>query len=264
MKKLICLYSTLLLLQSCSFYGVIGKNLDYILSDKIADMMDLYYRQEKELDKDIKNFLNTEKELFKEVRNILVDVKKEIKSGTTGQEKLLKIANDLQRVYIKGGKIIVPMLSKYYAQLDKEQLKTVFEKWDEENKKITKRLKKKSLSDHKRRFKTLLGDMNETQKKIIKKHKGLFVSRNEQRLARRLAVQAQLKKLMDGSGKNQDAIAEVILKSMKSTFNQADNKAYAAFFYDMQNQIPKEEKEEVLTKLSQVIAILDIVIKYKY
>lgn len=264
MKRILIILIQISFLTSCSFYGVIGKNIDYILSDKIADMMDLYYRQEKELDKDIKNFLNQEKELFKEIKTILVDVRKEIKSGNTSEEKLLNIAKNLQKTYMKAGKKVVPLLAKYYAQLDQEQLKTVFEKWDKENNKIKKRIKKSSINDHKRRFKKLFGEMNETQKKIIKKHKNLFVSRNEQRLERRLKVQKELKELMDGSSKNATAIAQTILGSMQSTFNKNDNKAYAAFFYDMQNQIPKEDKEDILTKLSQVIAILDIVIKYKY
>lgn len=255
---------TLLLLSSCSFYGVIGKNIDYILSDKIAEMLDLYYQQEKELDKDIKNFLNQEKSLFKDIREILVDVKKEISSGNTSQEKLLLIANNLQIVYVKAGKKVIPILAKYYALLDQEQLKTVFKQWDKENKKIKKRLKKSSISDHKRRFKKLFGEINKSQKAVIKKHQALFLSRNKQRLDRRLKVQAKLKELMDGSGKNKQLITQTILDSMQSTFNEKDNQAYAAFFNEMQKQIPQKDLKDILKKISQAIAILDIIIKYKY
>ena len=251
-------------MQACSFYGVIGKNIDYIISDKLADMLDLYYRQEQELDKDVKHFLNTEKELFKEIRSILADVQTAIKSGKTTEKKFVEIANQLEMTYLKAGKTFVPLLSKYYAVLDKDRVKTVYEQWEKENKKIKKRLKKKSISDHKRRFKTLFGEMNETQKKIIKKHQGLFISRNQKRLDRRLEVQGKLRELMDGTGKNESKITDIILTSMHSTFNEIDNKAYAAFFYDMQGQVPKEEKKDILKKLSQVTAIIDIVIKYKY
>ena len=57
MKKTFLIF--VFLLTGCSFYGLIGKNLDYILSDNIEEKLYLNGDQEDELEKDIKKFLNS-------------------------------------------------------------------------------------------------------------------------------------------------------------------------------------------------------------
>jgi hypothetical protein len=254
----------LLFLSACSFYGIIGKNLDYIITDKLEDSFDLNGEQEKRLRKDIIQFLNQEKDFIKDLKSLVKSIATEIETGKTTEEKWVNLANEVGRVYLSAGEKFVPIMAKYLAELDDDQREEVYEQWDKENQKLKRRIKKEKVSSHRRRFEKLFGDFTPEMKKDFKKHKELLFSRNKKRLNRRLSSQQELKELMDGSGQNTKAISAAILKSMQSTFTKEDNQGYAKLFATMQKHISAKKKKDILTKLSQVEGILSIAYKYKY
>jgi hypothetical protein len=253
-----------LFLSSCSFYGVIGRNLDYILTDKLEDGFELNGDQEDRLRVDIIKFLNTEKDFIHELKVLIKDIRKELEKGKTSKEKWLDFTTRVEKVYLDAGKKFVPILAKYMSELDEEQREEVYKKWKKENDKLKKRIKKERVSSHRRRFEKLFGDFTDEMKKDFRKHKDLLFSRNKKRLDRRLRSQGRLKELMDGSGKNADKIYQAIYSSMQETFTKEDNEGYANLFMDMQKHITIERRKDVLTKLSQVEGILKIAHTYKY
>jgi isochorismate synthase EntC len=262
MKNLLII--CILFLSSCSFYGVIGRNLDYILTDKLEDTFELNGDQEDELRDDIIKFLNNEKDFLKEVKVLIKDIRDELEKGETTKARWIELSQQVESIYLQSGQKFVPILAKYMSQLDQEQRAEVFAKWDKENDKLKRRIKNEKVSSHRRRFEKLFGDFTQEMKKDFKKHRELLFSRNKKRLDRRLRSQGKLKKIMNGSGKNADEIYAIIYASMQETFNKQDNEGYANLFVTMQKHITVPKRKKIIEKLNQVEGILKIAHTYKY
>jgi len=262
MKALCLLF--LILLSSCSFYGVIGRNLDYFLSSKVADKLMLNDQQEDEFRKDLIQFLNTEKVLFRDLQQKISELKEQVSLKEIKQSQIQKTTKGLVDSYFAIGDKFIPIISKYLAQLNPDQRKELKEEWDEENKKIEKRIKKSKFSDQRRKFEDIFGDFTKDQKKEFKKYKPLILNRKKLRLKRRLSVQSQLDSMMNGKKENIEEISKLLTSAMRQVFSTEDLAQYSRLIESLLNQTKKEKKQEIIEKLSQVQGILKIAIDYKY
>ena len=267
MRHLIIIFS-LFIFSSCSFYGTIAKNIDFLIKNKLTEMLDLYAKQEDQLYQDVKKFLNTEKETFKSLKNLLLKTKTYINSNQISPEDIKILMKEFEIQYINLGESFLPIISKYLLLLDEPQREELYKNWDKENKKIKKK-KKNKLKTYKKKFADFFGELNESQDKVLEKYKELFLKRNKIRLKSRLDLQKKLKVIFkkdkkDKTDKNIKKITALIVKSMQNRINPKDRKGYSLVLSKLLMDMDKEKKDKILKKLNQAIGIVDILSIYKY
>lgn len=188
MKILFKLFLLLTLLSSCALglKKVIVPNLSYIVASKTADQLDLFYSQEKKLKVEIDDLFKKNIFLIQELKTIIknIDLKK------SSEKEITKKIQSLLKKALLDFNIL---LAKYTAKLNSSQQKEFFEIQKKKNEKLKEKLNSETLESVVSRYEFFFDDLNDKQKEIINKNKVLYKKIYEERLARRLKTQLDLK-----------------------------------------------------------------------
>jgi hypothetical protein len=240
----------LLITTSCSFKSFIVSNIDYIITDKISDRFDLTSDQEDYLKKDIKKLLNEIKVPAKEIQTAISKI--EFKNSI--QTEVLK--NNYLEIINK----FIPILSKYYLKLTKEQKTHLFKIEREKNKELLDQLGKITALSITDKTEDFIGDINEKQKRIITEEISLMIDLSKRRLDRRLKIQKELERANTLEQINK--AFELYTFSIKNNIDLESK--FMIFINKMIKESNQDQKEVLKKKQRDIIQIIDYFLKIRY
>jgi hypothetical protein len=239
-----------LLSASCSFKSLLVSKLDYFMTDKISDELNLNSEQEDELREDVISFLNqnktTAKTLIEKVNKF--EVNKNLPVDT------------LKKQYKEFVARLLPILSKYYFKLSIDQRKEFFKYQENKNKEIEKQMNKITVKSVSKKYDGFFGYINDEQKNLIDKSLPLFKNMANVRMKRRINIQQALKKAVTFA--QVQAAFAIFSKSLNE--NSELNNEFLDFINKLLEQTNKDQVETLNEKKIELIQILEYYITNTY
>lgn len=186
LKNIFRLVLLLLVLTGCSLKSLVIPNLAYIMTEGVDKKLDLYYSEEKIVQSDLE-------ELLKSEVITVVDLKKNLSELTFENFNPELVARNFSKYYAYFAPKLNRILSKQMAKFTPERQGELLAIAIDDNKTIENRIKKKRTDEIVKRYEFIFGEMSKEQVKMIDKNMNLYQELNKKRLARRLAIQAELK-----------------------------------------------------------------------
>lgn len=242
--KIIALFFLMTFISSCGLKQIVIPNLDMAIEHKLRQDMQLDYKQQKELAKDVDALLNklstpTKKHLAPLLKNFNIE---NFKSKS-------KITGAIHAVFFIASHNISQLMAKYQAKLDSRQIQHFFEKFEDQNNQIRKRIKKYNTNLIIQRFEFFIGNLNQKQINIINEFKPEFILRNRKRLELRTFLQTKLKSVYDNykdADKKEimflDIYKEYNALTKEYFYSEATSKAYNMAFKVIQNCDDKQKQ----------------------
>lgn len=258
----------LFILTSCSAAKLAVSNLDWIIYRQVKNKLDLYYKQQNELDKDVNLFLNRQIQKIPRVEELLSLIETNVKEDkTTSTKEVKKFRDDLLSIYIDiAGDFNSNILSKNLALLDKDQLSHFQNENKEQNEEIMKNIQNRSESTIVQRMEYFVGEFNSAQQQIIQSNLIHIRSLQEIRLIRRKALQKDLYQYISSSTpekknlikerlhryvRKQDSSEDVIRK-INGHRSHIDKMTAEVF-----NKISKKQKEFILKRIKFIREVIE-------
>ncbi len=258
MRSLFAYLFISLLIYSCSFKSVIVPNLDYILADRIGDELDLYYSQEKQVKKEIKQLFISHKDKIKQLRLIVEKVSVE-------KTRLSEVYKSFEKVYIELGTPINKLLARYVVKLDRDQRKNFYENLRKKNEKIRERLKKNNPQRYFERFEFFFGDLNKDQKQILISNEASYKTLSKERLLKREKIQSNMKKVLRDKTKNNKLKIKEIEKlfnlSLHFKMTEARKKTLSSIEKLLQS-LTQKQKDHFRLKKDEILSWFDEFFEY--
>lgn len=258
----------LFILASCSVAKLAVSNLDWIIYRQVKNKLDLYYKQQNELDKDVNLFLNRQIQKIPRIEGLLSFIETNVKEDkTTSTIEVKKFRDDLLRIYIDiAGDFNSNILSKNLALLDKDQLSHFKNENKEQNEEIMKNIQNRSESTIVQRMEYFVGEFNSVQQQIIQSNLIHIRSLQEIRLLRRKALQKDLYQFISSSTpekknlikerlhryvRKQDSSEDVIRK-INGHRSHIDKMTAEVF-----NKMSKKQKEFILKRIKFIREVIE-------
>jgi len=235
---------------SCSFKSLLVSNLDYLMTDKIADELLLNSEQEDELRVDIKKLLNETKESAKDLK---------VKISKIEIEKSLPI-EELKKQYLNIVRKIIPIISKYYFKLSVDQRKEFFSYHQNKNEEVKKQMIEMTIKSVSNKYDGFFGDINQKQKELIIQNFSMMKELSKRRINRRLEIQSALKRAKNF--KEVLAAFEIFTQSLKKE-DELNNKFFV-FLSQMIMKTNKNQKETLKEKKIELVQILEYYLTNTY
>ena len=245
MKRL-ALLSALLLLSSCLLQRVLIAQLDTLIEYRISSTLQLYVKQDRQLEKDVPAYLNAQRVIAPRlkvlVQSIRLDNPDESKRLMT---EILDIYRTLEEDFRK-------MLIKHMLSLDASQRKTFYLKLKEQNEELFEKLKKDRTEEYHDRIEFFIGDLTEAQQKMLRPHEQIFLDNDRQRLVRREGFQADLREILDGQAANKEQLlTERFLRQQRESFT--NTKHLEGFLADLIKSLNKEQRELLAESRQEIL-----------
>jgi hypothetical protein len=269
MKNLVkyLLLASFLLLTSCSLSGLLIGKLDYYITMKTAQRLDLYVKQEQQLGKDVSKLLDT---LKPEAQEIQAVAQKLLTSIDHLSKPIIKTnAKKLKRAYQSAYQKIAKTLVFHLNVLTPKQQVPLLESFVSENKKLEKRIAvnkfyEKIIS----RFELLFGNLTPKQKFIIKKNRNAYKKWQVKRLARNKFIENQMASSFTKTTKEKfTGLKKIYEENLDATLDtlQGDHFDGIVLTYsEVILSISDKQKIVFKEKLEFIINILNKFIKNKY
>lgn len=259
--------ATILLFTSCSLSGLLVSKLDYYITMKTAQRLDLYVKQEQKLSNDVSTLLDTLKPEAKEIQSVA-------KSLLTSIDHLSKPiiktnAKKLRHAYQSAYQKIAKTLVFHLNVLTPKQQKPLLESFVNENEKLEKRIAvnkfyEKIIS----RFELLFGNLTPKQKFIIKKNRNAYKKWQIKRLARNKFIENQMAASFTKTTKEKlTGLQKIYQENLDATLDTLQGPHFDGIvltYSEVILSISDKQKTIFKDKLEFIISILNKFIKNKY
>lgn len=257
----------LFIFASCSVANLAVSNLDWIIYRQVKNRLDLYYKQQNDLEKEVSIFLSRQVQKLPKVETLLQRLESKIDSSDYTKEGVSLFRQDLSNLYIEiAGDFNSNILSKFLAQLDKDQIKHFQNENEEQNKELEEKLKSSKESDLTQRIEYFVGEFSIKQKQIVSSNLIHLKSLQEIRLIRRKKLQQDLYKMMSSSMENksqliQERFHQYIRKTdtPKSTIDKINGhrKFTDQMVVDVLKEMDIKQKEFIKKRIKFIRKLLD-------
>ena len=217
------------------------------MTEGVDKKLDLYYSEEKIVQSDLE-------ELLKSEVTTVEDLKKNLSELTFENFDPELVARKFSKYYAYFAPKLNSILSKQMAKFTVERQVELLAIAIDDNKTIENRIKKKRTDEIVKRYEFIFGEMSKEQVKMIDRNMHLYQELNKKRLARRLAIQAELKVIF------KEEKQELRQKRIESLFNSQIDiekglKDFSPVLKLVKSILPTLSKEQVKSfKSKQLIA----------
>lgn len=229
---------------SCWLGSLMVKNLDTLISVKVSNSLELFYKQKVKLDQDIDNFLKEKKSLAGLAKKKIQEYQKSISKKSWTPAKIEKEVIYWQNLYTDIALEVIEKHIHYLANLTPSQQQGYFKNFEKRNKEIELELKDDVLEKQIKKFERIFGDLNSEMISVLKSHKDFFKERLEAYLVRRNAFKERLRELYE----NKSDIAQfkkLASNYINERFDLKTTKTYSKMIYDLVQNLKEEQKEEL-------------------
>tara|TARA_Y100000782_G_scaffold115624_1_gene162473 strand:- start:91125 stop:91916 length:792 start_codon:yes stop_codon:yes gene_type:complete len=250
MLRNLALGSLLLFTTGCWVGSLFVKNLDTLISVKVSNTFDLYYKQKQQLDEDIDNFLKRKKPLADIALKKLSEYQK-LSSSAKLDQKLIK--NELmfwQKFYTEIMLEIVQKHSSYLINLTEKQQKHFFKEYKERTKELKEKLEEDLLEDQIEKYERFFGELNKDMTKELASNEDFFKSRLMAYIERRKEFRIKLEELYKKKAKDKD-FKSLFSKYIEDRFSKTVTIHHAKIIHNLLRKMGSDQKialKENLTK----------------
>lgn len=226
------------------------KNMDTLISVKVSNTFDLYYKQKQQLDKDIDTFLKSKKPLTGTVLTKISDYKRLASNGEYNQKR---IENELlfwQRFYTDLMLEIVQKHSSYLIGLTEKQQKHFFKEYKERTEELKEKLKEDILENQIEKYERFFGELSKDMSKELALNDGFFKSRLIAYIERRKDFRKKLEALFERKAKDEE-FKNLFSEYIKDRFSEIVTKQHAGIILSLLKKMGTEQKASLKENLSK-------------
>lgn len=258
-KILISLVS-LIALSSCGIKTLIIPHIDWLMTRKISEELQLNTQQKNELKNDIKFLLENRKSQASRI-------KKYIESLDSNNIDVIKIMKDLNHEYKELLKEFLPIYSKYLCKLSEKQIFDFEEQFKYKNKEIQEEIDINNAKKIIDRFEKNIGSLTILQIKLIEENKDNFIKSRKYRLQTRTEYQTKLLQVLRSQLANDIKYEKVYQLSWEYNTN-INNKNYHKLNFKTVNNVlasmTTKQKNHLKEKLKDYVEWIEMYLKENY
>ncbi|MCO4753249.1 MAG: hypothetical protein KC478_02150 [Bacteriovoracaceae bacterium] len=257
MAKSIAYSFILFTMSSCWLGNLMVKNLDTIISVKVSNSLELFYKQKMKLDQDIDKFLKQKKHLAPMVKKRIEQYNKQLSNNTITLPKIEAEIVFWQNLYTEIALEVINKHIDYLANLKPGQQKGYFKSYKERNEEIKEELEEDILEKQTEKFERFFGELNPGMVKVLKKNKAFFEARLQAYLARRKDFKTKLENLYKNEAQV-DQFKELSIKYIKERFDPEATKVYSKLIFDLVKNLKQEQINELEKNFSKYESWLNV------
>lgn len=250
---------SLLLLYSCAAKKFAVKHADTYITHSVEKKLPLNTTQEKELAKDVDQFLMQKKMAAQEILP-LID-KMDPEKPTLFNE----IYDSILTSYRGIAKDFSELLAKYIVELDERQQKIFFQRLAEDLETKKEKDVDERLSDTKRKVERLIGSLSADQEKFLKERKTYFQKKGSLHLERKEKLHGRLETIL-----NQDSSPKTKRELVVEAFMQyqddgiLSSKENIAIIKDFVPSLTLKQKEYFRQRIQDLKEIIGYYLEAQY
>lgn len=243
-----------LLMTSCSVATLVIGKLDYFITKEISTTLDLYYRQNEQLEKDVEKWLNHLQPVAEQFLTKFKTYQRKVKADDINKVMIEKEAKDIITLYKQVVRSIAPILGKYMATLNEAQQKHLFKKIEEKTKDFAERVEKKKIKHSYERYQNYFGKLTNEQKQLFKDKKEYFFSNRQERLDLRYDFAEKLRKAFRQK-KDADAFSKLIEDYLTSGLKSKNIQVHTSILFKFLQGLTSSQKEKFDEKMDLFIKV---------
>ena len=250
MLRNLALGSLFILTAGCWVGSLFVKNLDTLISVKVSNTFDLYYKQKQQLDKDIDNFLKSKKPLADIVLKKLSEYQKLSSSADLDQKLIKEELMFWQKFYTELMLEIVQKHSSYLINLTEKQQKHFLKEYKERTKELKEKLEEELLEDQTEKYERFFGELNKGMAKELASNEDFFKSRLMAYIERRKEFRIKLEELYKKKAKDKD-FKSLLSKYIVDRFSKTATIHHAKIIHNLLRKMGSDQKIALKENLSK-------------